>query len=302
MNRTVVKMLLVLLKVVITVLFVIVVNRAIPIDQKSIAELIPLSLLLSVSLLSFISSLLQGYRWYFFLHLFELTPTVKQAFRSYLEGVLFGIITPGRAGELFRGFTLEPHWRKTASIAVITEKVCATIVLFLVGALAYAFLPGNRGGDLYGTGIIAAAIVSVVAIPIVPILIKRSKPTHSRINRTYLLTITLSVAIHTILLIQAIILLVPRSGLSISDAFATAASAFSAMQFMPVTVANMGVREFCFNLFGSLYMHNTANLIALKSVILSSSLIIVLANLIFPAIPGVILLISSKFSGTESRR
>ncbi len=302
MNRRAVKIFFISLKVIITTLFVIVVNRAIPTDRANLAQLIPLDLLGITIFLSIFSTILHGFRWYLFLKLFGLTPTIRQSFRSYLEGVLFGIITPGRAGELFRGFTLKPEWRKTTSIAVLTEKITATIILFLSGAVAWTMLPQNRGGDIYGYGLAMATILSIMALPLIPFLIKRFYPTVREVRRRFIGTIFISIPIHAILLFQIIILVMPRLPVTITQATCAAASAFSAMQFIPVTIANMGVREFCLSSFFQLYMPSFFSSDSMQYIILSTSIIIVIANLLLPAIPGIILLLFSKLNGMERRR
>jgi len=298
MNRKTIKLLLLLLKIVITILFVVVVNRTIPKDSTTLAKLIPLSLLIPVVILSGISTTLQAYRWYLYLKLLGLQPTIAQSFRSYLEGVLFGIITPGRAGELFRGFTLEPSWRKTASIAVVIEKISATIVLFVTGAIAWFLLIGNRGGELYSFGLAIATVFSICAIPLLPYLIRKFYPLVTEVRRRFLAALFLSIPIHLILLVQAILLIAPRTNLSIHESAAVSASAFSAMQFMPVTVANMGVREFCFSSFISIYQNDQA----VQFVVLSSSLIIVIANLLLPAVPGIVILTTAKINGSNRKK
>jgi len=302
MNRQTVKIFLIILKVIITVLFVIVVNKAIPTDRTNLVNLIPLKLLVITSLLSLLATALHAYRWYLFLKLFGMNPSIGQCFRSYLEGVVFGIITPGRAGELFRGFTLNPEWRKRSSIAVVTEKITATIVLFITGMIAWLFLPGNRGGDLYSTGLTVVTVLSILAIFIIPRVMKYYLPQVSEIRRRFAGTLLISIPIHAILLIQIVILVIDRLPVTVFQASTAAASAFSAMQFMPVTIANMGVREFCLSMFFQLYTSNVVSIESIQYVLLSTSLIIIFANLILPAFPGMILLLISKLNGIERRR
>lgn len=292
----VMKRILIIVKIVVTLLFVIVVNKTLFSTDEPLTGLVPLDLLLSALLFSFISTVLQGYRWFLFLKIFGMDATFEQALRSYLEGVLFAIVTPGRAGELLRGYSLKQEWLKMSSIAVVVERLWATVVLFLTGGIAFLFLqtrPDSTFFNSYSIGISIAGIISLFAVWGIPVLVKRFRDSARKVRRGFVVTFLVSVAIHFLLIIQVSILVVGRLPISFKDAFVSIGSAFSAMQFMPITVANMGVREFNLGQFITLYTpfvsENT-----FRHVILSTSVIVMISNLLFPAIPGVLILLTTK--------
>lgn len=302
MKKSVMKKVLITVKIVVTILFVLVVNKTIFAQEEGLAGLVPVDLLLWAIGFSIVSVGLQGLRWFQFLKMFGIDVSIGQALRSYLEGILFALITPGRAGELFRGFSLEPEWLKKSSVAVVVERIWATVVLFLVGGICFLFLPGDRGGELYQLGIQLAVIASVMAVFILPYMVKRFLKGARLVRRRLISTFFISILIHILLLVQTAGLLFGRSSVSFANSLVSAGSAFSAMQFMPITMANMGVREFNLYHFISLYLPTGVLEESIRHVVLSTSLIIMISNLIVPAIPGVVILITTRLTGSERRK
>lgn len=295
-NKIKMKYLLIAVKIAVTVIFVVVVNKSLFSTEEALKGLVPVDLLFPALLFSFISIVLQGYRWFIFLKIFGMDPTFEQALRSYLEGVLFAIITPGRAGELFRGYSLKKEWLKMSSIAVVVERLWATVVLFLTGALAYLFLvkqPETTFYKSYSLGITIAGIASFVALWCIPFIVKKFRDSARKVRRGFVESFFVSLLIHGLLLIQVATLVVGRLPISFNNALIAVGSAFSAMQFMPITMANMGVREFNLGQFMSLYTPMVSDE-TFRHVILSTSVIVMISNLLFPAIPGVLILLTTK--------
>jgi len=295
------KWLLLIIKVIITIAFISVVNSTLFNGDINIKELVPLDLLLWSSVLSLISVTVQGYRWHTFLRIFGIDVSFGEAMKSYVEGLLFAVVTPGRAGELFRGYTLDEQWRKRTLIIVFVERIWSTAILFIIGASVYFFLP-QMSSDLYRWGLFTASILSIIALFVVPFVVQKRYPKSARVKRRFMKSSILSVWIYIILIIQAMGLLIGRVPLTISQTATASASAFTAMQFMPVTIANMGVREFNFTTFVSLYLPESISVNSISSVILSTSLIIMISNLLLPALPGLVLLIFSHITGKSIRK
>ncbi len=202
MEKKTVKRILILVKVIVTILFVSVVNKALFTREEGLSGLLPMDLLLWAIGFSVISTFLQGWRWMIFLRMFGMDASLGQAMRSYLEGVLFALITPGRAGELLRGYSLKPEWLKLSSVAVVVERLWATVVLFIVGGIAYFFLPDDKGGSIYTLGITIALTLSAIAVVVIPLLIKNYLSKARLVRRRFISSFLLSTLIHLILLIQ----------------------------------------------------------------------------------------------------
>ncbi len=301
MTKKILKWLLVVIKVVVTIAFISVVNKTLFSSDTDILGLIPIDLLLWSSALSLISVVVQGYRWHTFLRIFGIEVSFGEAMKSYVEGLLFAVVTPGRVGELFRGYTLDEEWRKRTAVVVVTERIWSTAIIFLVGFSAFFFLPPMTS-DLYKWGLFASSLLSMVALVIIPIIVKRKFPSLARVKRRFLKSTLLTIWIQIILVIQAMGLLTGRVPLTLSQMATASSSAFTAMQFMPVTIANMGVREFNITTFVSLYIPDSISTSSYSAVILSVSLIIMISNLLLPALPGLLFLIFSRITGKSVRK
>ena len=279
---------LLIAKVTITILFVYFVNKTVIKTPELLLESFSLKIVFIALFFSVISILFQWVRWHISLNLLGINTSFKRSGASLFLGNLFAIITPAGSGELLRAIALKNHNQKKIVLATLTERLIAIATLFILGMLFKTILPANEViSKIFNIGIIIAGLTSTIFLILLPIITQKLNNNTIFDIKNYLSVITLTLLITLILFMQTANLLsfyFPE--LAFGESMIISAEAYSGMQFMPITIANMGVREYNLGQFALIYLGDTL----IQDKILAVSIIIFMVNLLFPAIPGVIVL------------
>ena len=288
------KPLLVAGKVVITIVLVVVINRAVNFQSVGSALPSPLMLAVLVALLA-LSILLQTVRWRLLLRWGGVAVSGRAALRSLLMGNVLGLITPGRVGEFGRASLLGgvPH-RRGMGLVLVEKGVAALTVLAalllpvpLLAGVNPPVLPLNLPVIPLCVGIGSAALCLLLLFPWLATrgMFGRLSPLPQRQGWSI---VGLSLAVHLILVVQGMLLLLPV--VPILRGLVVAAGSLGLMQCFPVTVANLGTREFCFG-----YMGKTLGGVAPESGgILSLSLTLLSVNILLPSLIGLFVLLHAR--------
>ncbi|MGM0442985.1 MAG: lysylphosphatidylglycerol synthase domain-containing protein [Fibrobacterota bacterium] len=307
------KKVILIIKAVITLLIIVVLNRSVLTGMNELTENLAALPLTRWSLISagILSAIMQGVkiiRWQETLSYFGVRADFTASARSYFLGALFALITPGRIGEIFRGTSLTKSSGVTVGSAVIFEKAITISITFVAALLFFQFLPGGydaffRGSELkilsfYVLFMHIAAVTVLLLIFFFPLVLAPRIRRFRRKGWLYSRILLSTVVIHLILLGQTGYLLHEAGLFSFTEGFRIASQTYSAIQFTPVTVANMGVREYFLGFFGTCFAPQGGG--AFSTGILTVSLIILFCNIILPALPGAVIFYSRKFYDKET--
>ena len=307
-------------KIIITGIFVYFVNR-----KLSWHELTDMGAYLTVGHLvaAFICCLaglfFQVKRWEIILRYQNFSIANNIALKTILWGNVLAFITPGRIGEIFRGLEINTHRRSDSILAVVVDKLFITLaVLFtgLIGILLQMLFVATALTTEMKQFVLAATITCAIAIAIAlsPKVRERAgvfthfitsifKSLPRLFNPAGQRAIFYSFAAHGVLLCQTFILL-HMFGVAVSLPVCIAiAQAYGVMLFFSFTIGNMGVREGSFYYFLS-HLGVTAlqGAMSLKGLTLGVSLIILLMNLVLPAMAGMLWYFSKGFVNDQQGR
>lgn len=312
MKREWLKKILLVAKILITVLFVYMVNRTVSFKEIFQNSAITVPVIVVTLLFSALMQFLMVLRWHYSLRYFGSAVTLKQSATSYFAGSVLAAITPGRAGELLRGLTLDDVSKIESSFIVMFERFIAIGVLFITGAVFTYFLPENFIGSTEASGhyvpkldivvptVRVLGIISLFAILLVPRFLSFVIRRFIGKGKYSLIVIILSLFIHGFLLMQTAYLLQACGIVTFSEGLTVGAESYSAMQLIPITIGNMGIRESYFQLFAMTYTALSAE--ELKIAALTASLTIMFSNLILPAFPGLFVFFTYHLKNKDVRK
>jgi uncharacterized membrane protein YbhN (UPF0104 family) len=292
------------LRIIITVLFVVIVNRKLTADDAAlILRHISLNFLLLVLLLGFAGFFMQVMRWHIILKYQGFPVGNRQALKTMLWGSLLAFITPGRLGELFRGLNLDASRKGDSIMAVVLDRSFAITITLLFAMAFFAVWKVFFHHSVSGIyGLMNAALVVVFFI--VYILI-----TKMRVPRIFGTTVTkyvsnlrillpdlwsrsgyriigYSVLAHVFLILQTAVLFEMFGVHQFLSNCVVAAQAYAFMVFLPFFIANAGIREYSFALFlGDQYSVPAAGA-GISTIALGVSCMILIINIVFPALCG----------------
>ncbi len=287
-------------KILLTILFVLIVNRSIKPGQIAVlfGRLDPL-FLAGALVCGFVSLYLQMLRWEGVLKAQGFLCGKRAALKTLLWGNLLAFITPGRLGEFFRGFELDKSRRSASVIAVIIDRFFGLSATIILGFAAAAFFV--LSGRYPPLPFIITLTVSALSVPVVYFLMKsgfvnrsvRSKRVVSSlslfvndlIRMKWNSAIFLSIAAHLFLILQTALLFRMFGGQPLFSGSLAASQAYALMIFLPFSIANIGVREYTFGLFLGISL-NPIHPDSVSVVALGASTIILAMNIILPAMAG----------------
>lgn len=260
----------------------------------------PAALMVACALLP-LNLALQFFKWHYLLRCTVRTAiSPRTSLYSLIAGFPFGLLTPGRWGELGRAFFLpQINERKTMVLAAF-EKVFDLLVNFLLGALALLFLINKKTlpVELFAP-LVALFIVIILlhALALHPAARKKfsrlfkNRATAkrsavrvlARLEQKNLLVLWLfSFAFALIYSLQFVLLLRGLAEVSFFEGFMGASATFLAKSLLPFALGDLGVREgaaaFFFERMG----------IAPQAAF-NASLLLFLLNLLLPSLLGMIL-------------
>lgn len=222
------------------------------------------------------------------------------AFRTMLFGSLFAFVTPGRAGEFFRGVGLPVRKKTDTMYAVLIDKIFAGVTGFFFGitAMAVSMRTATMSSAhfilavCFGVAFIAAGILLVARKHLWKVWDGRFSLQCTRRSLTY--AVLLSIAAHVALCIQTAVLLDMFGSHAFLKNILAGAQAYAFMLFFPFFIANMGIREYSFGIFLGSYglarFHNRA----VGAIAFGASMGILCINMILPATAGLVWWIGEK--------
>ena len=235
----------------------------------------------------------QARRWLVILRCKGIVIDNTAAFRTLLFGNLLAFITPGRAGEFFRGLGLPVENKADTVYAVLVDKLFAggTGLVFGMAGLVLsmrtiALSAGGRtilvcfGATLFVLGTGALFFRKYPAV----LSAGRFFPRFTK--RTFYSVLFLSISTQLALCIQTSVLLDMFGSHAPATNMCASAQAYAFMQFLPFFIANMGIREYSFKLFLGAYQPLPLRALALGAVAFGASMGILFINMVLPALAG----------------
>ncbi len=297
------KNVLVILKILLTAAFIFFANRKLEWEHFSLiwtqARLIPIAAAL---VLGFTAVLLHIVRWKLILMYEGFTVSNQIAAKTYLFGLLLAFITPGRLGELFRGLEISEKNKTSTLFAVIVDNlftICAVFLFAFCCVIIQKLLFGRLPHAQFAILTSVAAVISVVVLILAargsilkkkPLLrkfgmriIRLSPRIFSPVGRKVSYC---TIGAHLALVAQTVIVFQMFGNVEALKGALAAGQAYAFMTLMPFFMANMGIREYSYSLFlGQLHTHGEA---AFTSMAFNSSVMILMLNLILPALIGLV--------------
>lgn len=297
------------LKIVLTLLFFIYVNRSITTEKIRIAiSCLSPQYIIAAFFFSMVGLYYQVKRWEIILKFQHFSVEGNVAWKTLLWGNLLAFITPGRFGELFRGIQISKTRRGDSLFAVIIDKLFIITTVLFAGLLTMVIMkiflgiPLTRDMKIF---ILAAFVLCLIGL----ILLSTGKvfnETHtvSRFFNHILKNlprifqpagkraVLFSLIAHSALIAQTVILLRMFGCGAIGLNIMAICMAYGLMPFIPIAhiaIGNMGVREGSFTLFLTHLGATCSNSnLTIGGAALGTSILILIMNLVLPAFIGLV--------------
>ncbi|MBD3346846.1 MAG: hypothetical protein GF401_17455, partial [Chitinivibrionales bacterium] len=304
-------------KIAVTAIFLYLANRSIrgsDLTQVwSKVTFFPVVLTLAFSIAGF---LLQARRWQIILAHDSFPSGYRIALKTVLWGNTLAFITPGRVGEFLRGLEVDTHRKGDSVIAVIVEKAYIVGTTALIGLLCFA-------GNIFivqktprVNEVVLLCMIILLALFVAAVFWKRDivKEKHAFMKyiarawkmfpRLYTFAgqraLLYSLLIHGILILQTALLFRMFGSTDMLVNYLAAGQAYAFMIFIPFSIANIGIREYSFALFLSSGAIAETLEGPVSSISLGASMMILGANIFFPAFVGLIWeLVDSRGRGRD---
>lgn len=301
-----------LLRAGITLLFVVMVNRGVTLGQiKGLTGLLHISWLSAVLCLTVLWVFFQILRWQAILKALGFSGRPKEAVTTFVWGNLLGFLTPGRVGELGRGLGLDVTRKADSIAAVVFDKgfaVAVTVLFGIAGMAIQNFALGIRPPKyltIFMSGFLIALMLAALFY-----LFTRKKVGFSGARGAFFKvmrkltaagsrlfnwrTVGYSVIAHVLLLAQTMVILrMLGSGPYLTNLL-IAAEAYAFMLFLPFFIANIGLREYSFGLMLGNLSPVLGSELAPASVILGVATLVLIMNVILPAMAGLYVMVADK--------
>jgi uncharacterized membrane protein YbhN (UPF0104 family) len=237
----------------------------------------------------------QARRWLIILRCKGIVINNTAAFRTILFGNLLAFITPGRAGEFFRGVGLPVHNKADTVYAVLVDKLFAGGFGLAFGMAGLALSVRTATLSAGSRMIVVCFGATVLVLGTVALVIRKYPAALSagrhfpRFTKQALGSVLLlSILTHLALCIQTSVLLDMFGSHAMAINMCASAQAYAFMQFLPFFIANMGIREYSFGLFLGEYHSMPVQALTLGAVAFGASMGILVINMILPALAGLI--------------
>ncbi|KMQ52177.1 hypothetical protein CHISP_0858 [Chitinispirillum alkaliphilum] len=295
-----------ILRIIITLLFVWFVNGSLTSDDiRILSENISLRYLGLSFLFGLIATFLQVLRWRIVLSAMKFQVSFTDVVRSFLKGCFLGFMTPGRSGELFRGFDLDPSLKIRSVKATVLDRAYAVIVVLIVGMSAAVAQKVYTGLEPLAIFILPVLVImSVVLTGLcffrywsrflrLPGFVKLSQETVFQFFRDVFALmkqprfLVLTLMSHLFLLLQTSILFYMLGFTDFMWNLLTAAQSYAFMIFLPIFVANAGIREFSFATFMAQRDWGMVA-VGIDAAAVGVSAAVLICNIILPALAGLI--------------
>lgn len=294
-----------LLKICLTVVFVLLVNRTVPADELSMVGSHISAVHVVVALLvGIVGIALHVKRWEIILRYQGFSVGRWDPLKTMLWGTLLAFVTPGRLGELFRGLGLMKDRRTDSIFAVVIDKVYIVTTTLMIGVLCLALqawgmgvsLPARGGQFLCGAVLLCGGGIALLTVGSCH---ERARHVVQRLGKIVRASprlfapagqraLLFSLAAHCSLLAQTAILF-DMFGYSVSiHLFVAMAEAYALMAILPFFIGNMGIREYSYALFLGQFSSSVSGAAPLSAASLGVSVTILALNLVLPALVGLL--------------
>ena len=266
-------------------------------------------------LLIFVNIAFQFLKYFKLLKAAGIKVNAKQAFGSLMFGFTLGFITPGNIGELGRAIYFKNLNRWEASGAVLVDKLVNMITVYFIGSITLIFLMLNYSNipvffaALYISIFVFSFLLFLfflwnpyfffyiarklkLKLKIQKQVLKVVKAVDNISSKSLLIALTIAVLWVGVITMQYHMVLLGFINISVVASFLAVPSMLMIKMALPVTVGDIGIREgaliFCYSFFtGS------------KEVIIYTGLIVLIYNMIVPALAGAFLLKNVKFDQSK---
>ena len=256
--------------------------------------------------------LLQAYKWWILVK--NINPKISywEACGSTLGGISLGILTPGRIGELGKGLFIDhvEKWQITG--LALLDRVFNMSAIMILGISSFIFILKN----VYETSVIFylpfAIIIFILLCFFIYFLLnpeilraaynrfdqlhkfrKQTKLFFSSIKvikkKPVLKVFFISLVFQFIVAIQFIMLVVAfEVNLAWLDGFLASFSTVMTKASLPISIAEIGVRETAADYFFGLFIEN-------RAAIFNGSIVLFIINVLFPSLLGIFMLPKLNF-------
>jgi hypothetical protein len=271
------------LKIFITILLFWYINKTI--DFSQILQIQCLFLIFFIALgLGFAQQFLLFLRWRFSLNAAGVQVSEKSVLKSYFIGQFLGTVSPARSGDLAKIFYLENTPKKRGLLAILIDSAIALATLFITG------LWNNQDCKYFNAlSVLAAADMFLILVALARCL---HKGRALDFGRLFIVSFTQNVAI----ILQGALIFSMSLDISLWEASFAVAAAYCIMPLVPISIAKIGVREFSFSFFLSIFVFDPN----LKSIVFTASYILLLCNSVIFMIPGIFLFYGGKGEGNPA--
>ncbi|HEX2959486.1 MAG TPA: lysylphosphatidylglycerol synthase domain-containing protein [Chitinispirillaceae bacterium] len=286
----------------ITIVFVILVNRSISTGEigQLLQRIDPVNLLIIFSL-AVAAVLVQAFRWYQISDTLSLPVSYTVALRRLLWGNLLAFITPGSVGELLRGVDLCPSKRKIMVFSILADRLSGNVIVVFsaipVLVIELFFLHHQVPSFLSITTVVTTVCILLFFVLLhlcirlgTKLPVKLQTMVSGVIGKINLLNfprvIILSFLHHALLIMQAAYVLMLFVDVSFIGAVMVSTLAYTCMLFLPISIANIGIREYSFALLLPLAVAGEHSIITVQAASLGVSGLLLLMNIILPALAG----------------
>jgi hypothetical protein len=304
------------LRIAITVLFAVMVNRGITRQQLVIlGEHLTWGWVVAACITGLLSLLFQLLRWREILRVEGFGNSLLQAFKTFAWGHLLAFITPGRIGEFGRALALDSKRKADSVASVVIDKtfaVLATAVCGAAGMIGQYWLLGIQPPQRLTLCMLLFCLVAPMVLIGIRVWARHPAATGKTGSLARRLHGTLaaipgfisgriviySLAAQIALLAQTAMILSIFGNASFFSNMVIAAEVYTFMLFLPFFIANIGLREYGFSMMFENIKPVFHQSLAVGSVALGVSFLILIMNILFPAAVGLCIMIIDKKHGS----
>jgi hypothetical protein len=286
----------------ITIIFVILVNRSISAGEiaKLLHRIDPVNLMI-ILLLAAAALLIQALRWYHIASDLAVAVPYSVALRRLLWGNLLAFITPGSVGELLRGVDLCPSRRGTMVFSALADRLSGNVIV-IFAAIPVLIIESFWLHHAVSFILSLSTIITTVCILLFFLFLKLHKRWNEKVplklrnvlsgivDKVQLLDspriILFSCFHHALLVVQAAYMLKIFVNCAFIDAVMVSILAYTCMLFLPISIANIGIREYSFALLLPLAVAGKHSTITIEAAAFGVSSLILLMNIVLPALAG----------------
>lgn len=253
---------------------------------------------------------IQFVKWRYLLRLAKPAASNYEALSSLFAGFALGFVTPGRLGEFGRALFVEHNSRTQIVGLAMIDKLFAMLVVLVGGAFGLVFLLSaefNAELSVLGFALAFLSLGLLIIVSIFPeilsnllLRIKKWLPENKRFellassldnfHRPQALRMLLyAVIFYGIMTTQFVLLFRAFEHVPVLPAFLVVFSIFITKSLLPISLADLGVREsaavFFIGLIGGA-----------ESTAFNASILIFIINLALPSLAGLVLMLTPKLN------